>query len=199
MLRTKTINRKAITFLRLISIFLILIPLFPYAGVSATTLQRLSIDQLTAGSDAVARVNFSGTESRWENGTIWTVTTLRVVEIIKGTLPAEISVRLPGGRVGHLTATVEGTPRFHAGDDAIVFLKTSPAGGFSVAGWVQGTFRVSRDPRTGVQSVTQDSSAFAVFDSTTRSFRTEGIHRMPVEEFRGRVASAIARSTGRTR
>lgn len=200
MRRTKFNIRPAFTFLRIVLLFLPILILFtPFATARATTLQRLSLDQLAAGSDGVARVNFLAAESRWENGTIWTVTTLRVVETIKGNLPSEISVRLPGGRVGHLAATVEGTPRFHAGDDAIVFLKTSPAGGFSVAGWVQGMFRISRDPRTGTQSVTQDSSAFAVFDSATRSFRTEGIRHMPVGEFRERIASATARSAGQIR
>ncbi len=167
--------------------------------VRATTLLRLSLDQLAAGSDAVARVNFAGAESRWENGTIWTVTTVKVVETMKGNLPAEILLRLPGGRVGHLTAKVDGTPKFNPGDDAVVFLKRTPAGGFTVAGWVEGTFRISRDPRTGSQTVTQDSSAFAVFDTATRTFRTEGIHRMPIDEFRARIASAIARSEGQIR
>jgi hypothetical protein len=200
MLRTKNKMRRSTAFLLPVSVLLLLLTtLAPFGTVRATTLQRLSLDQLAAGSDAVARVNFSSAESRWENGTIWTVTTLHVVETMKGNLPAEISVRLPGGRVGHLTATVEGTPRFHPGDDAIVFLKMSPVGGFAVAGWVQGTFRISRDPRTGDQSVTQDSSAFPVFDAATRSFRTEGVRHMPVEEFRGRVASAIARGEGQIR
>lgn len=200
MARTKIKMRGALVFPRT---FLPLLPLLaslaPFSALRATTLQRLSLDQLAAGSDAVARVNFSGAESHWENGTIWTVTTLRVVETMKGNLPAEISVRLPGGRAGHFTATVEGTPRFRPGDDAIVFLNNSPAGGFTVAGWEQGTFRISRDPRTGEQTVTQDSSAFAVFDPATRSFRTDGIRRMPVEQFRGRLASAIARGEGQIR
>ena len=30
-----------------------------------------------------------------------------------------------------------------------------------MAGWVEGTFRIARDPRTGGETVTQDSSAFA--------------------------------------
>jgi hypothetical protein len=177
----------------------LLLPVVPLTAVRATTLVRLSLDQLAAGSDAVARVNFSSAETRWENGTIWTITTARVVETLKGNLAGEISVRLPGGRVGHLTSTVEGTPRFNPGDDAIVFLKISPAGGFTVAGWAEGTFRILRDPRTGNQIVTQDSSAFAVFDPPTRTFRTEGVHRMPMDEFRGRLASAVARSEGKIR
>ena len=195
-MRIKITIRERILFFLL---FVFSLTLLRLPGVRATTLVRLSLDQLAAGSDAVARVNFSSAETRWENGTIWTITKVKVVETMKGNLPGEISVRLPGGRVGHLTATVEGTPRFHPGDDAIVFLKISRAGGFTVAGWVEGTFRILRDPRTGNQTVTQDSSAFAVFDPGTRTFRTEGVHRMPIDEFRGRLASAVARSEGKIR
>jgi len=168
-------------------------------SVRATTLARLSLEQLAAGSDAVARVRCAGAESHWENGSIWTVTTAEVVETLKGNLPSEIAVRLPGGRVGHLTAAVEGTPKFHPGEDAFVFLQRSRAGGFTVAGWVEGTFRVSRDPRTGVETVTQDSSAFAVFDTATRTFRIEGIRRMPLEEFRARMAAALSRGEEKIR
>jgi hypothetical protein len=195
-MRIKITIRERILFFLL---FVFSLTLLRLPGVRATTLVRLSLDQLAAGSDAVARVNFSSAETRWENGTIWTITKVKVVETMKGNLPGEISVRLPGGRVGHLTATVEGTPRFHPGDDAIVFLKISRAGGFTVAGWVEGTFRILRDPRTGNQTVTQDSSAFAVFDPATRTFRTEGVHRMPMDEFRARLASALARSEGKIR
>ena len=53
----------------------------------ATTLARLSLDQLAAASDAVARVRCASAESRWENGSIWTVTTFDVVETMKGNLP----------------------------------------------------------------------------------------------------------------
>ena len=167
--------------------------------IRATTLARLSLDQLAAGSDAVARVHCVSAQSRWENGSIWTVTTVEVVETMKGNLPREIVVRLPGGRVGHLTASVDGAPNFKLGDDAVLFLERLRAGGFTVAGWVEGTFRISRDPRTRNEIVTQDSSAFTVFDPATRTFRTEGIRRMPMEEFRTRVAAAVVRSQEKIR
>src|SRR5579864_6564844 len=165
----------------------------------ATTLARLSLDQLAGAADAVARVQCTGTESRWENDAIWTVTTFSVVETLKGSLPPQISVRLPGGRVGHLTAAVDGTPTFNVTDEAIVFLEKSQAGGFSVAAWVEGTFRIGRDPRTGVETVTQDSSNFAVFDTATRTFRTEGIRRMPMKQFRDRVAAALSGAQEKSR
>ncbi len=167
--------------------------------VRATTLARLSLDQLAAGSDAVARVRFARAESRWESGSIWTVTVFDVVETLKGQLPGEIEVHLPGGRAGHLTATVDGTPKFNPGREAVVFLQRSAAGWFTVAGWVQGSFRILRDPRTGGETVTQDSSAFAVFDAAARTFHTEGIRRMPMREFRARIAAAAARHEEKTR
>src|SRR5271165_3716322 len=107
-------------------LLLTMLSLLSLPAVRATTLVRLSLDQLAAGSDAIARINFASAESRWENGSIWTISTVRVVEIMKGDLPGEISLRLPGGRVGHLTSTVEGTPKFNPGDDAVVFLKRTP-------------------------------------------------------------------------
>jgi hypothetical protein len=179
-------------------------------SIHATTLARLSLEQLAAAADAVARVRCTSVESRWENGEIWTITSFNVLETMKGALPTPITVRLPGGRVGHLTATVDGTPKFNPGDEAVVFLERysgrlqaepAPArtGEFSVAAWVEGTFRIGRDPRTGLETVTQDSSNFAVFDAATRTFHTEGIHRMPMEQFRERVATALIRAQEKLR
>jgi hypothetical protein len=168
----------------------------------------LSLDQLAAAADATARVRCTGAQSRWENGQIWTVTTFDVLETMKGTLPRQITVRLPGGRVGHLTAIVDGTPKFNAADEVVVFLERipgglkvepAPGGGFSVAAWVEGTFRIRRDPHTGLETVTQDSSNFAVFDTATRTFHTEGIRRMPMEQFRERVATALTRAQEKSR
>ena len=97
-------------------------------SIQATTLARLSLDQLAKAADAVARVRCTSVESRWENGAIWTITSFAVVETLKGPLPARITVRLPGGRVGHFTASVDGTPKFSAGDEAVVFLERYSGG-----------------------------------------------------------------------
>jgi hypothetical protein len=164
------------------------------AAIRATTLARMSLEQLAAAADAIARVRCDHAESRWESGEIWTVMTFDVVESLKGALPLQVTVRLPGGRVGHLTAAVDGVPKFNAGDEAVVFLERSRGGGFSVTGWVEGTFRIERSARTGRETVTQDSSTFEVFDTATHVFRTEGVRRMPVEQFRESVAVAIGRA-----
>jgi hypothetical protein len=169
--------------------------LLAIVGAQATTLARLSLDQLAAGADAVARVRCLSANARWESGSIWTVITARVMETMKGSLAAEITVRVPGGRAGHFTESVDGVPKLRPGDDAVLFLQTSSGGGYSVAGWVEGTFHISRDARARTETITQDSSAFAVFDPATRAFRSEGIRHMPLEEFRAVIAASIARAT----
>ncbi|MBZ5645474.1 MAG: hypothetical protein LAO19_22170 [Acidobacteriia bacterium] len=168
-------------------------------GLRATTLARLSLDQLAAAADGVARVRCAAAESRWENGAIWTVTTFDVIETLKGSLPGQVVVHLPGGRVGHLTAAVDGAPKFRPGEQAVVFLERAGTGGYSVAGWVEGTFRIVQDPISRREIVTQDSSGFAVFDQATRTFRAEGIRKMPMEQFRARVGAAIARGREKSR
>jgi hypothetical protein len=168
-------------------------------AIRATTLARLNLDQLAAASDGVARVRCAGAESRWENGAIWTVTTFDLIEPMKGNLPSQVVVRLPGGKIGHLTATVDGTPKFSSGEEAVVFLERTRTGGYSVAGWVEGTFRIALDPVSHDEIVTQDSSGFAVFDTATRKFPTEGIRKMPIDLFRARVTAAIARAQEKTR
>ncbi len=166
-------------------------------AASATTFVRLSLEELVGAADAVARVTYLGSESRRENGEIWTWSRFKVTEQWKGAVPYELTVRLLGGRVGHLTSTVEGVPRFTPGEELILFLERKSTGEFSVTGWAQGCFRVHRARGTRLERVTQDSAA-QVFVAGPQEFRSEGIRRMPIEEFQRRVAAA-ARGTPRRR
>jgi len=159
----------------------------------ATTLRQMNLDELAASARVVARVRCLENESRAENGEIWTFTRFEVVEALKGSVPGEITVRLIGGRVGHLASVVDGVPRFRPGEEVFLFLQPTPTGDLSVTSWVQGTFRVGRDPATRKETVTQDTSSVAVFDPATRKFNPGGLHRLPVEQFRQRVAAAIER------
>ena len=166
-----------------------------WAGGSAdaTTLARMDLDELTATATAVARVRCLGNESRWEGREIWTLTSFEVEETFKGAIPRLITVRLVGGKVGHLISTVNGVPRFLPGEEVIVFLERTSAGDFSVTSWIQGTFRIRRDVHTGRERVTQDTAGVAIFDPATRQFQAGGTRDLPFEVFRERLAKAIER------
>ena len=161
----------------------------------ATTLARLSLDQLARAADTVARVRCMDTDSFLEGGTVWTRTRFSVIETLKGDPPSQIAVRLPGGRAGHIFVAIEAAPRFRPGEEGVLFLEKIPTGDYSVTAWALGTFRIRRNARTGEESVTQDSSALAVFDTATRRFLIEGIRELPLGEFRRRLAVALRSST----
>jgi hypothetical protein len=110
-----------------------------------------------------------GAESRSDGREIWTETRFEVLELAKGLLPALVSVRMIGGRVGHLHSRIDGVPQFRVGEEVYLFLWSRRAGDpYTVLGWSQGTFRIVRDTDTGMEVVTQDSAMASIFDPGTR-------------------------------
>jgi len=170
----------------------LLLVLTSAALASATTLERMTLSQLATAAQVIARVRCTGSTSRHEDGSIWTFTDFVIEESYKGAPGAHLTIRLPGGRDGHLLETVEGAPRFLPGEEAIVFLERTRSGDWSISAWAEGTFRIARDPETRRATITQDSSAMALFDPATRTFRSEGIVRMPLAEFLTTLGAAMS-------
>jgi hypothetical protein len=164
-------------------------------AANATTLARLRFEELAQQSTAVARLRCLGTESRWDRGEIWTETRFEVLEREKGLLPRIITVRMLGGTIGHVHSRVDGAPAFRPGEDVYLFLWGRPGEPYSVLGWTQGTFRIARDPRSAVETVTQDSAATPVFDPRTRKFRHAGIRNLPLGIFHQKLRKAVEEQT----
>lgn len=168
------------------------------ASCSATTLRRMSLEELSAASPAVVRARCISNASRWESGQIWTLTEFETLENVKGNLAQRFQVRLVGGRVGSLVSTVEGAPRFAPGEEVFLFLTPTPAGDWTVTGWALGTFRVAREKHSGRETVTQDAAGVTLFDPATRQFQPGGVRHMELRAFRRQLSEAIARGAGRT-
>ena len=164
---------------------------------AATTLMRMSLLQLSQAAGQVVRARCIGNSTGWDAGEIWTFTSFAVEEAWRGSAPPQISVRLLGGRIGNITSTVSGVPRFSAGEEVILFLEPTPRGDFSIVSWEQGTFRILRDGRSGEEIAVQDTASFPVFDPATRRFAPSGIRSLPVATLRARVESAVREGTGR--
>lgn len=162
---------------------------------NATTLARLRFEELAKQATAVARLRCLGAESRWENGEIWTDTRFEVLEQNKGLLPGLVTIRTLGGNVGSLHSQIDGVPAFRQGEEAYVFLWGREGEPYRVLGWSQGAFRIARDTRTGVETVTQDSAAAPIFDPRTRKFRHGGIRNLPVAIFQLKLRKALEEKT----
>ncbi|HKW61563.1 MAG TPA: hypothetical protein VJN89_03370 [Candidatus Acidoferrum sp.] len=162
-------------------------------AASATTLARLRFEELTEKSTAVARLRCLSKKSLWLNGEIWTDTDFKVIEQAKGALPANVTVRTLGGTLGRLHSRVEEIPVFHPDEEAYLFLWGREGQPFRVLAWSQGTFRIARDPRTGAETVTQDSAAAPLFDSQAGRFVHEGIRNLPLTAFQMKLRQALQR------
>ena len=165
------------------------------AVANATSLARMSFQDLARQTTAIAHVRCAGVQSKWENGEIWTETRFEVLEQSKGSLPSMVTVRMIGGIVGHLRARVEGVPTFRPGEEAYVFLWAREGEPYRVLGWSQGTFRIVRDARTGLELVTQDSAAAPIFDPQTHQFRHGGVRNLPVQAFQWKLRKALQQET----
>lgn len=161
------------------------------AAASATTMSRLKLEDLAQESTAVARLRCLGSKSQWEQGEIWTETKFEVVQREKGVLPGIVTVRLLGGNVAHLHSHVDEVPVFQAGEEVYLFLWGGDGDPYQVLGWSQGTFRIARNPQSGLEIVTQDSASTPVFDPQTRAFRRGGIRNLPVAIFREKLHKAL--------
>ena len=173
------------------------LPLVVGGAASATTLVRMSVAQMSHAAQAIVRARCLEESTGWDAGEIWTFTSFDVQEVWQGSAPARITVRLLGGRVGNLTSSVSGVPRFRSGEEVVLFLERTARGDFSVVSWEQGTFRIHREAATGVENVTQDSASFATFDPNSRQFDATGIRNLPIEIFRARVNAAVGGKIGR--
>ena len=145
----------------------------------------------------IVRVRCEENTARWDAGEIWTFTRFAVEDIWKGSVPAEITVRLLGGTVGNLSSTVAGIPHFRPGETVILFLQPTSHGDLSILSWEQGTFRLRTDAHSSQEIVTQDTASFATFDAAARRFEVSGVRNVPLDAFRQQVRAGLSSAPAR--
>ncbi len=110
----------------------------------AATLERLSLEEMTARSTAIVRARSVRSSTTFVGSTIYTVTRFQVLERFKGPEAAEVDVFTPGGVVGRTVQHYTGVPQFRTGQELVLFLWTGRSGRTQVIGYSQGVFEVSR-------------------------------------------------------
>lgn len=117
------------------------------AGVTAgaTTLEKLSLDDMVQKSTAIVRARATGSSSILRGSMIYTVYRLQVAEVLKGSMPpGAAEVHVPGGTYGRYRQSIAGSPVLEPGVDYVLFLWTSPRGLVQVIGLSQGVFEVKQ-------------------------------------------------------
>lgn len=104
-----------------------------------------SLTDLTLRAGLVVHGRIIGQSSTWNHDktAIFTDSTVDVLNEIKGhTRTDRLVIRTPGGVVGGIGLWVEPVPHFLPGEEVLVFLAPSPAGGHEVVGATQGKYAV---------------------------------------------------------
>jgi hypothetical protein len=120
------------------------------AVASATTLLKMSMNDLITQSTHIVRARITGSRTA-QSGTaatgmdIYTYYQLQVSETLKhgAILPAEVAV--PGGVYGNLRQIGVGSPVLVQGQEYVLFLWTSRSGMTQVIGLSQGMFNLKQD------------------------------------------------------
>lgn len=110
----------------------------------ATTLLRLSTDEMIRQSTAIVRAKVTASSSSFRGRDIYTHYQFQVLETLKAS-GAAAEVAVPGGVAGGLRQMVPGAPTLSVGQEYVIFLWTSRSGLTQVIGLSQGLFNVLHD------------------------------------------------------
>lgn len=112
--------------------------------IRATTVERLTLEDLAKRSQSIVEGVVRGSRTYWspDRKLILTNTTIDVTEAIKGQAARTVEVTTVGGQIGDTVLHVSGMPAFVPGESTIVFVEVS-RGYSTVVGLSQGKFTIS--------------------------------------------------------
>jgi hypothetical protein len=129
---------------RLIASALVLI-----STLSATTLAKLSFEELTDNSEVVVSGTVTRSWTAWdaEHQYIWTHYEMAVENTVKGSASRTLEFAEPGGVVAGTGMNIVGSVVYQTGENVMIFLARQPNGYLRTTGWGQGKYTIDADRR----------------------------------------------------
>jgi hypothetical protein len=134
-------------------------------AVRATTIPRLTFEQLTDASEVIASGDITQSWTAWdsEHKYIWTHYRLTVTDTARGSRVSSVEFAEPGGAVKDALMQIPGTVTYGVGEHVVVFLARMPNGYLRTAGWAQGKYSLDDKGRlhshAGISPETIDATA----------------------------------------
>jgi hypothetical protein len=153
------------------------------SAASATTLEKLTLEQMAQQSTGVVRARVASCTANLHNRTVFTDCVLRVSETWKGPAVPERIVSVPGGTVGALRQSFAGAPALRGGDDYIFFLWTGRTGVTQVIGLSQGLLEIDLGAGLNRPMAVRAPVKEPMLDSDGRAIRDDGVD-IPLAELR---------------
>ena len=131
--------------------------------VSATTVQRFGIDQLTANAARIFVGRCTAATPELAHGQIYTRFEFDVEDVLKGAATRQIEVSLAGGVLQGVHYRIVGMPTFQPGERVVLFLTEKDARGNAwPVGLGQGKFAIDGGPTERSARVRQSLSSGGV-------------------------------------
>jgi len=121
------------------------------ACASATTLQRLSLDEMIQESSGIVRAKVTGSRAAWRGPSLYTYYQLQVLEAPKGPVQQNLEVAVTGGTADGVRQIAIGSPNLTIGSEYVIFLWTGKSGITQIIGLSQGLFRVTKEASGGIR------------------------------------------------
>ena len=117
---------------------------FP-ATLAATTLERLSMNDLSDQSTVVVVGKVLNGGGELKDGAVYTHYQLSVSDVWKGSAGSQLDVYVPGGTASGFRQLVPGAPVLTVGSEYVVFLWVGRSGRAQIMGLSQGLFAIAAD------------------------------------------------------
>lgn len=170
---------------------------------SGSTFVRVDLDYLVAENSTIVIGEAVEAHSYWNEPGTLILTDVRVVvsEVLKGKLDQpEVTVTLPGGKVGDVASVVVGGAELIPGKSYVLFLRQGSlpgaAGVRTVSDHSQGVFEV-RKTRDGLRAVSQAARMGLVPDFQGKAQPPGGAEGMPFNAVVQSVRELVAQRSGR--
>jgi hypothetical protein len=155
----------------------------------AATLEQMSIEDLTLESTSIVRGYAAGSRAARVGSIIYTFTTFRLAESLKGEPTRKVEIALPGGQVGDVSQRFGGVPRLEAGEEYLVFLWRGPSGLTQITGLSQGLIQIENTPERF--AIREPSPDLVIAPETGKAAKNERL-RMPIGGLVARIRAALA-------
>jgi hypothetical protein len=158
------------------------------APAGATTLLKMSMNELILQSTSIVRAKITGSRTGAVGKDIFTYYQVQVSDTLKkgAILPAEFAV--PGGAYGNLRQITVGSPVFAEGQEYVLFLWTSRSGMTQIIGLTQGMFNLTQDSSGAV--LNRPAIADEMVDKSGKAVTGAAV-TMKWSELRDMIAKAL--------
>ena len=131
------------------------------APARATTVVAPEFSELVNKSDYIIRAVVKSVRAEMETGAngrkIHTFVELEVREVIAGTPPTPLVLRLLGGTVGKEEMVLQGAPKFQVGDEDILFVRGNNRMAYPLVGIMHGRYPIRQDAATNRRYVARSN------------------------------------------